>query len=1231
MPGLSYGDAVANITTSINAPTQLATSVNTLAPTATVYHGATPTAPLPDFVASGARGTNLQQFGSFLGSMVKEVGHLAGGAEQWLYHNSVNMVEAPFKLGAGLAKGFQDRDEISSVNAQNQQFTGRLDTLNNLYKSGKISSKDYSDNLKILNQDQNNLVTESDNLNTRIKADQNATQKALWDTGATIVTLLTAGAGAAVDTGYGAAAKFLASDAADAPLLAGASKLNELATNPELFGKLSAANRDAIQRSVAEVVAANTGKMTAAQISRSSVANLALKYPIYFNMLSSTGDQVYKELDSAKYGDAVRSLAFNALLLLSGGPIGHALKYGGEAAKSALAHTFGESSFIDEISGAYKAGDRSEVTRLINSVGTPESKLDTSKMIFFDEKGNLQKLTDEEVKSKLIANYSALEATNLKATGAKEPVAAAWRVINGMASIAGNSMSEVPASEGIINDNNFAEAQRYVSTRGKALGLGDITVGRVDARQLRGIALSAHAGDTPEEQIAAFNSLAASNPNYAWANSDTLRKQVISILKTDATPEDKAQQIANIKASFQVKGFGEAESKALSNAGYIAIKPKSLEAPFVEGTGKLSSAFAEDGPLWTKSVTPIPVMSHIGDMLTGLGLSPNASVQRAYQIYNANLAESLNELNINEVDSKIAEAVKPVEKATKEALPGGLSKAEYDAAIKAGATPEMLAKGSVVEGTVSSELSKGEVPTEGRVKTTAAPKEAQSRSDFINKVLSDYRRNPTRGRIVKALPITDYRQMTNSDIVEAFKNKGIVINRSDAGDIGKAINQAWLQMPLAVRGLGDRAVDLNFKLNPLAGRYSRLQSGLRFAWNPFYQNLRAIPKTEILASAKGGGYSNAIFSGEYRQINPARELMRKLGIFEEKGGLGNVVAGAEGVEATGDIGRNLGRRLLPQQERSIAGLVVSKANKEGLTVEQYIQNDPEGVRDMVQAIAEYDRNANFLNSPMARTLNLAIFPFRFEVKVGTAMAKALARTSPITQVAVIKGMMNAHTWLNSPEGQAWYSHNAEAIGLFEYMTPLQTLGEVGDLLGLQHNAIGQYGELGGLPFGFIPQILDAEGLTHFNQPGVDAKTGQVFPKYIPTDTRGQTETAIQNFLGSLFTYPGATIGAPSKASLTRMAAMGITGANKAKDLKSVTPTNLSGQQRSYSQTIQGLNGTLPQAAPQAPPATNQPVPSLPTPATTPEILHPSTSKTPKKKKSEFTPQLLPGQTTLGQL
>lgn len=1146
---MNWGDSgnfgsVSSGTNGFQAQSRLEGDVQNLAPLATSYHVQQPNQPV-GFTQPFQTQGNLSKFTSFVGTIGKEIGHVAGAATKWLATNTANMVEAPVKLGAGLGHGILDRSSLDSVNAQNDQLSTRMDNLLTDFKSGRISKSQYSAELKSLNQDYNNLISQNKALDGRLALDQQNTTKAMIDTAGTLVTILTAGLGRGsaltaegiMPSGELSAAQFLKSEAAGAYLSATESKLGTL-MKLEVFNKLSTLSQGVIDRAAAEVVA-NSSRMSAGEISRATAVNLALKYPIFYNYLSGQGTDLYNELDNQKYGAAVRTLAFNALLALSGGPIGAALKYGGKSLSSVSARTFGQTAFWDELSKYYGDGNVSGFAKAAAN------------------------LSEEDIK-----NLSAVEATNVAATG--DAVSAAYRLAQGMKDNYGFNLSEVTHEDGLKDMINFSKAQRLADDTAKAHDLGSVTVGRVDARALNEISAKVSMGNSVEERLALWEQAKADNPSQAWANNQNLDKQIKNLINTHQDSASLDSSIRSIKAQFSVKGFPKSVAAQLSKMGYIPIKPGDLEAPFAEGTGKITSRFGE-GDAFIRSVAPLPILGHIGSLLTRMGLSPEASTQRVYQVFNANLADNLSNLDI--------------------------------------------AKGMVGES-------------------------SSQTADTIVKRLSDYAKNPTRGGITIGTqsirpPITDLRQLTLKDIQTALD-----VSKTDARQVRAAVMDAMIQVPLQIRGLGDRIVDLNYKINPLAKGYARLQGATRFSWNPFFQ-AKLSYKTEFLSQLEAGGkfptllgtnkVLATIMPGKYAQLDDIRTVLRDQGIFETRPTFGAV--SGEAVADGSAVGSNLTHKLLPGQERSIAGLVAVQSEKAGMSVEDFVKTFPAQVRDTVQMIAQYDRNSAFLNSAMARTLNFAFFPFRFEYKVGAIMARSLARTSPLTQLAVIHGLYNGSNFLKSPEGQQWYSQNAEVIGLLKYFTPLTTLSELGQVLGQRPTSLGNFGELGGLPFGWIPQLLDAEGITHgLTQPAyVDPHTGQVIPQYVPVTARGHLLTAIQDLLGSLFTYPGATTGLPSKTSITRNIALGITGANKKVDLRSVTPTNLSPQQQSFQRTLQGSQSTS-QSPINQPPALPITVPQLQTSATTPTPRSSfASSRTSKKKKAQFTPALLPGQSSLGQL
>lgn len=1274
----------------------LSTALGEALPMVTSYHGAQTGVDVNQIGNSTAsQESDLAKFGQFLGGVAGQTGHIALDAAKWLGQQGLSMATAPVRFGAGIGHDILDHMTLDSIQKQNQQNSARMDQLTSQYKSGRLTKAQYLSGLNSLMQDQHNTTSQENALLHRLPADQsNAVQGAI-DTASAILTIATGGFGKAADVGISlkglsyiptkTAADYLMSTNANVFMDSAEKAISKVASDPEIFAKLSPMAQRVIQTGVADVVSQGE-RMTAGQITRAAAMNIALKYPLYYNWMSPTGTQLYQELDQKKYGDAVRTVAFNAALLLSGGPIGWAMNKLGAVGTIAHNALFGRTAFLDELSKGIGNGDPAGLFSAVN------------------------KITDPAVKADVIKQLSAVEATNLKAVGG-DAQAAAWRVIKGMASYEGVTLDSFTHEEALNNMVTYAKAQRLADFWGKKLNMGPITVGRLDARSLDTIAAGLTkadqaaatpgdvaaalpqesavdmsgapdflkpAGETPPEglpkgytmdemgqvkdpsgrvlkigeiqelhqasylteyeharsagdtatmdriakehpmdervnfdkngasnmapdakasllakfraQAAAQSSqetvspidqrlktwedLKAQNLTQAWAHNENFDRQVKGLIQKYENPSELDAAIRKVKASFAVDGLPESVSRELAQMGYLPIKPVDLEAPFTEGNGKVASKFAQQNDnFFLKAVQPLPVLSFLGNTLTKFGLSPDAANQRVYQVFNDYLSKNLQ-------DAKVI--------------------------------PNMVGE------------------------------DAQQTTDTLVKQLADYAHNPP-GKL--QMPITDLRMMTLKDIRAATG-----ATAGEAVQIQRSISRAYTQVPLAMRGLGDRAVDFLYRgpQSGLSRRYFRLQGALRFSWNPFFEYMRVIPKTEMLTEAEGGGVLSSIFTGKAGQINETRQLLRDSGMFDTAGIVGMGADAAESdvilghttgttAQEAAQQGKNISKHLLPLQEKSIAGLVMSQADRMGMSTEAYVQGFPQQVRDTVQAIAQYDRHGNFINSPLARTLNVAFFPFRFETKVATIFAKSLARQPLMTQVAVLHGIMQAHNWFNSPQGQAWYSQNADALGIIRYITPIAEMNQAFDALTPGHDhSLGNFGEIGGLPFGWIPQLLDSEGLTHFNQAGVDAKTGAAIPSYVPATARGQLAIALQDFISSLFSYPGAQAGLPSKGTITRNLALELTGSNKQTDLSLQTP-QLSPDQLNYQKAIQQANAnnptpglTINQKQPTIP---SQTVPGLSIPAQTSPAEQPrfKQSSTIKKKKGQFTPALLPGQTTYGQI
>jgi hypothetical protein len=199
------------------------------------------------------------------------------------------------------------------------------------------------------------------------------------------------------------------------------------------------------------------------------------------------------------------------------------------------------------------------------------------------------------------------------------------------------------------------------------------------------------------------------------------------------------------------------------------------------------------------------------------------------------------------------------------------------------------------------------------------------------------------------------------------------------------------------------------------------------------------------------------------------------------------------------------------------------------------------------------------------------------MKVAGLMAEQLSRLNAPMQVALIRNLFDMSSFLNSDEGQAWYSQHASAIKLFQWLSPLYPLSYVQRILtdvGTGNIQVGDLGQLGGLPFGFISQMLDANNVIHLNAPYVDPSSGNVLPRYIPKSLKAQANLAIQDLLGQTFSYPGATAGLPSKGSIERSIAGGLLPGSS-KDFEKIDQSGkLTPKQKHQQQIYQQASGTV---------------------------------------------------------
>jgi hypothetical protein len=368
------------------------------------------------------------------------------------------------------------------------------------------------------------------------------------------------------------------------------------------------------------------------------------------------------------------------------------------------------------------------------------------------------------------------------------------------------------------------------------------------------------------------------------------------------------------------------------------------------------------------------------------------------------------------------------------------------------------------------------------------------------------------------------------EIVEAMAQGGIKISEKEARAIRGAILQSYLKVPLQLRGLGDKIVDSVMSAPGLGTPYRaylRTVGQLRYAYNPFFYTQEQVETIALTGAA-------SLRVNKTNRV-AARKALEEAGFFRAEMGTRGFGSFATDDLTFGAITANLSN----MQKDALAAMAYRMAKKQNKSVAYMLANKPDQISDALKVVVQY-KSTGPLNSPLARTLNLAVFPSRYNTKVAGIAANAMSKLSPPVQLAVINSAFEMQDWIKSDEGIRWQSQYADVIGFLGWVTPVGSLQWGWNLL-FNRDAIGapgDLGQLGGIPFGFITQILENQGLITINTPYVNPKTGEAYLDRIPVTSRGKLQAALTDLISSTFSYPGRTIGLPGKGQLVR----GVTGA-----------------------------------------------------------------------------------------
>lgn len=414
-------------------------------------------------------------------------------------------------------------------------------------------------------------------------------------------------------------------------------------------------------------------------------------------------------------------------------------------------------------------------------------------------------------------------------------------------------------------------------------------------------------------------------------------------------------------------------------------------------------------------------------------------------------------------------------------------------------------------------------------------------------------------KIGRSAAITDVRQLRIGEIATVLK-----LDDKDAKLVSGALMDAYVKVPMEFRGLGDKVVDYVYRINPGQKYYSRIQSAFRYTYNLFFRTQEST-ESFILSGIQGGNRLSVLANSGFRW-NVARQVSDDaVKLLNESKFFSSSFSG----EAAQDLvfGR-ITANITNGQKRDLAGLAMRIAKTKGVTLEKMLSDFPDEIEDALRVVVQYQRGG-ILSSPLARTLNIAFFPMRYNLKVTNLAAQVLAKQPPSIQMAAINGLFTMKEWLKSDEGINWQSTHADAIQVFKWLTPINSIEYTMNLLQGHTDGMGGVGLIGGLPLGFITQMLDSQGIINLNKPYVNPKTGDVLPDWIPISLQGRASVAMTDLLGTMFTFPGRTLGLPGKGASMREAVKIFIDTNGEDFEKRLDTKNLTELQKRWIKVLKG--------------------------------------------------------------
>lgn len=419
--------------------------------------------------------------------------------------------------------------------------------------------------------------------------------------------------------------------------------------------------------------------------------------------------------------------------------------------------------------------------------------------------------------------------------------------------------------------------------------------------------------------------------------------------------------------------------------------------------------------------------------------------------------------------------------------------------------------------------------------------------------------------------------------------RALGVSASTAKAILKEVKGAFGDVPLGTRSAGEKMTDkLIQHLSPMSTYLKAMGYG-RFSANPLFW-VKQGTKSEYIGLLEAGG----------KPVNLGQTLNSFLGTAPKEDTIGLLKGGgytskAASAGGESDFFGNLAPELNSRVSSAQVGGYIQQSM--GQAAEQFAKNNGTTVRDildpknesslkpqfnhLMEMIVGYPKGANYLNSNLAKSLNVLVFPSRFETKVGVATAKYFLQQPKIVQLSIVNSMLRANAWANSPEGTAWTQKNADLVGIINYFSPTHTLSSIASFA--KSGSLGDLGNVGGMPVGVITTILNHQGVPmpdFIAGNDMNPATGQPYTNKIPQGSTARVQQGVTDLIGSMFSYPGASIGMPSKTSTIQNYVPGL----------KINPAN--------QKTVGAATTATPAPASKAKMPTSFNAPSVPQPTTT---------------------------------